>query len=139
MVLGRLASEIAKVLRGKNKPEFTPHADCGDYVIVLNADKVVLSGDKWEIKAYDRYTGWMGGLKTTTVAQMLEKDATRIVEYAVKRMLPKNKLADKMMKKLKIYVGSEHPHQAHSPQPISFIIPLPSIVKMPRRSKNTAK
>lgn len=111
-ILGRLATEIADVLRGKNKPQYTPHTDSGDYVVVINAEKVKLTGNKVEQKMYVRYSGWIGGKKETTVEQMLIKHPTFIVEHAVKGMLPKNKLARQQIRKLKVYVGSEHPHKA---------------------------
>jgi len=111
-VLGRLATEIADILRGKDKPYYTPHADAGDYVVVINAEKVKLTGDKLEQKEYDRYTGWMGGYKVRTAKEMLEKHPTHLVEHAVKGMLPKNKLNREIIKKLKVYAGPEHPHAA---------------------------
>jgi len=111
-ILGRMATKIADILRGKDKPVYTPHTDCGDYVVVINADKVVLSGNKMEGKIYDRYTGWIGGYKEATAKEVMAKHPTRLVELAVKRMLPKNKLNRQIFKKLKIYAGSEHPHTA---------------------------
>ncbi len=111
-ILGRLATQIANVLRGKDKPYYTPHTDSGDYVVVINAEKVVLSGNKWEDKEYVRVSGWMGGKKVATAKEMLEKHPTQIVEKAVKGMLPKNKLNKEIFKKLKVYVGPEHPHKA---------------------------
>lgn len=111
-ILGRLATEIADILRGKNKPEFTPHADAGDYVVVINAEKIMLTGNKWEDKEYDRYTGWMGGYKVTTAKDLLAKHPTHLVEFAVRGMLPKNKLNREIIKKLKVYTGTEHPHKA---------------------------
>lgn len=111
-ILGRLATKIADMLRGKHKPEYTPHTDTGDYIIVTNAAKVVLSGDKMEMKIYDRYSGWIGGYKTMTAKEMMAKDPTQIIELAVRRMLPKSKLSRAIIKKLKIYAGAEHPHQA---------------------------
>ena len=111
-VLGRLATWIADTLRGKNKPIYTPHTDCGDYVVVINADKIVMTGNKMRDKIYDRYTGWMGGYKEATAREVMEKHPTRLVELAVKRMLPKNKLNREVFKKLKVYAGSEHPHIA---------------------------
>ena len=111
-ILGRMATKIADVLRGKDKPYYTPHTDCGDYVVVINADKIVLTGNKMENKEYVRYTGWMGGRKVTTAKELMEKHPTKIVELAVKRMLPKNKLNRQIFKKLKVYTGSEHPHEA---------------------------
>ena len=125
-VLGRLATKIANLLRGKEKAYYTPHTDCGDYVVVLNAEKVLLSGDKWENKEYSRYTGFKGGQKITTAGEQWEKDPTKIIEFAVRRMLPKNKLADKMIDKLKIYAGTEHPHKAQNPQPFLVEIRKPS-------------
>lgn len=111
-VLGRLATEIADTLRGKDKPEYTPHTDAGDYVVVINAEKVVLTGNKWQDKIYARYSGWIGGLKEVPAEQMLEKHPTRIIEHAVKGMLPKNKINREIIKKLKVYAGAEHPHIA---------------------------
>lgn len=111
-VLGRLATEIADAIRGKDKPEFTPHSDAGDYVVVINAEKIKLTGDKWDGKIYDRYTGYMGGYKTRTAREQREKDPTHIIHHAVKGMLPKNKLSNQQIKKLKVYAGSKHPHAA---------------------------
>ena len=115
-ILGRVASQIVDVLRGKDKAYFTPHTDCGDYVIVINAEKIVLTGNKLTDKIYDRYTGWMGGYKTRTAKEMFEKHPTRIIEHAVKGMLPKNRLSRQIIKKLKVYTGSEHPHKAQLPK-----------------------
>lgn len=111
-VLGRLATEVANMLRGKDKSYYTPHADAGDYVVIINADKIVLTGDKWEGKIYDWHTGWMGGYKVTTARDMLAKHPTHIVEHAIKGMLPKNKLNRELAKKLKVYAGDKHPHAA---------------------------
>ncbi len=111
-VLGRLATKVANILRGKDKPQYTPHADAGDYVVIINADKIVLTGNKWEGKIYDRYTGWMGGYKVTTARDLMAKHPTRIVEKAITGMLPKNKLNRELSKKLKVYAGAEHPHKA---------------------------
>jgi len=111
-VLGRLATQIADTLRGKNKPEYTPHTDCGDYVVVINAEKIVMTGKKMTDKIYDRYTGWMGGYKTQTAKEVMEKHPTKLIELAVERMLPKNRLRKDIFKKLKVYAGSEHPHGA---------------------------
>jgi len=111
-VLGRMATEIADILRGKDKPHYTPHTDSGDYVVVINADKIRLTGDKWKGKQYDRYTGWMGGYKVLTAQELMQKHPTRLVEYAVQGMLPKNKLSRQVIKKLKVYVGEDHPHAA---------------------------
>nr|WP_240597572.1 50S ribosomal protein L13 [Oceanotoga sp. DSM 15011] len=114
--LGRLASQIAKVLQGKNKPIYTPSIDTGDFVVVINAEKINLTGKKMEQKEYYRHTGYPGGLKTTSVKEMLEKHPERVLEHAVKGMLPKNLLAKQMLKKLKIYAGTEHPHSAQNPE-----------------------
>ena len=111
-VLGRLATEIADVLRGKDKAIFTPHTDCGDYVVVVNADKVVLTGKKAKNKEYVSYSGWIGGQKIVKANDLLAKHPTKILELAVKRMLPKNRLSRQIIKKLKLYVGDSHPHQA---------------------------
>lgn len=110
--VGRLATQIADMLRGKDKPEYTPQTDAGDYVVVINADQVVFTGDKWDDKEYARYTGWMGGYKVTKAKDMLKKYPERIIEFAVKGMLPKNKLNRQIIKKLKVYAGAEHPHKA---------------------------
>ena len=110
--LGRLATEIAMALMGKNHAWYTPHTDSGDYVVVINAERVFLSGDKMTQKIYQRYSGWVGGLKEVNAATMLKKHPTYLVEHAVKGMLPKNKLAAKQMRKLKIYSGDQHPHAA---------------------------
>ncbi|MEJ5230427.1 MAG: 50S ribosomal protein L13 [Pseudothermotoga sp.] len=119
-VLGRLASQIAKYLMGKNEPTFFPGVDTGNFVVVINADKVVLTGKKLEKKIYYRYSGYPGGLKEQTAKQMLEKYPERLVYLAVKRMLPKAALGDKYLKRLKVYAGNEHPHQAQNPQPAGF-------------------
>ena len=111
-ILGRLATRIANMLRGKDKPYYTPHTDSGDYVVVINAEKVKLSGNKLEDKEYIRFSGWMGGKKVMTAKELLEKHPTKLVEKAVAGMLPKNKLNQEIIKKLKVYVGSEHPHKA---------------------------
>lgn len=116
MVLGRLASQIAVRLRGKHKPIFTPHADTGDFVVVINADKVALTGNKWDNKIYYRHTGYLGGLKQISAKKLLEKKPDQLLYMAVKRMLPKNSLGRRQLKKLKIYAGSEHPHEAQNPQ-----------------------
>lgn len=119
-VLGRLASRIAQVLRGKHKPMFTPHLDTGDFVVVVNADKVRLTGNKAEKKTYFRHTGYIGGEKHIPVATMLEKHPERVVELAVKGMLPKNNLGRLMRRKLKVYASAEHPHVAQQPQPLEI-------------------
>ena len=116
VVLGRLATEVATILRGKHKPTFTPNMDCGDYVIIINAGKVALTGKKLTDKIYYKHSGYSGGLKTRTVKEMLEKQPQKVVEFAVKGMLPKNKLGNKMYKKLFVYCGEEHPHQAQKPE-----------------------
>ena len=118
--LGRLSSEIAKILRGKHKPEFTPHIDTGDYVIVVNADKVKVTGKKMEQKIYYRHSGWVGGLKETTLADMMAKKPEKVVELAVKGMLPKGPLGRSMYKKLHVYAGPEHKQQAQKPEVLEF-------------------
>jgi large subunit ribosomal protein L13 len=119
-VLGRLASQIAVRLRGKHLPTFTPHVDVGDFVVVINAEKVRLTGRKWDQKVYRRHSGYMGGLKETSARKMLQEHPERLIYYAVKGMLPKNRLGRKLLKKLKIYVGSKHPHEAQQPQVVSL-------------------
>ena len=119
-VLGRLASQIAKILRGKNKPCFTPHADCGDYVIVINADKVKLTGKKMTDKVYIRHTGYPGGQRFATPADYLAKKPTFVVEKAVKGMLPRTRLGAALLKNLKVYAGAEHPHAAQNPKTIKL-------------------
>jgi len=111
-VLGRLATQIAMRLRGKHKPIFTPHADTGDFIVVINANKVTLTGRKWDKKIYYRHTGYIGGLKEITAKKLLEKKPEDILRFAVRGMLPKNSLGRRQLKKLKIYSGSEHPHEA---------------------------
>ena len=115
--LGRLATEIATILRGKNKPEYTPHVDTGDFVVVVNAEKVAVTGRKAEQKVYRRHSGYPGGLKETSYEQMMERRPTEILRRAVKGMMPKNRLARQQLRKLKIYAGPEHPHAAQNPQP----------------------
>ena len=115
MTLGRLASEVAKVLRGKNKPIFTPHIDTGDYVIVVNAAKVKVTGKKLDQKVYYHHSDYVGGMKEATLREMLDKKPEKVVELAVKGMLPKNTLGAKMLKKLRVYAGAEHDHQAQCP------------------------
>lgn len=115
-IVGRLASDIAMVLMGKDRPEYTPHVDMGDFVIVTNAEKVVFTGKKWQQKEYAWYTGYTRQ-RTETAARRLERNPEMILRESVRRMLPKNKLATKMLSKLKIFVGPEHPHQAQQPQP----------------------
>ena len=115
-VLGRLASEAARILRGKHKPQFTPHVDTGDFVIIINADKIQLTGKKLDNKKYYRHSGYPGGLKVTVAGEMLKNKPERMIEIAVKGMLPKNTLGRSQAKKLKIFAGSEHPHQAQNPE-----------------------
>ena len=119
-ILGRLATQIATRLRGKHKPIFTPHADTGDFVVVINADKVSLTGNKWDNKMYYRHTGYMGGIKQISARKLMEKKPDQVLYMAVKRMLPKNSLGRRQLKKLKIYAGSEHPHTAQNPQLINM-------------------
>ncbi|MGI6126724.1 MAG: 50S ribosomal protein L13 [Planifilum sp.] len=114
--LGRLASEVAALLRGKHKPEYTPHVDTGDFVIVINAKDVQLSGKKMSKKIYYRHSGWPGGLKMTTAAEMRDKRPERMIELAVKGMLPRTSLGRRQLRKLKVYAGPEHPHQAQQPE-----------------------
>jgi large subunit ribosomal protein L13 len=114
--LGRLATEIARVLRGKNKPQYTPHVDTGDFVVVVNAEKVVVTGKKAEQKVYRWHSGYPGGLKETSYEQMMERRPTEILRKAVKGMMPNTRLARQQLRKLKIYAGPEHPHAAQNPQ-----------------------
>lgn len=118
--LGRLASKVAYLIRGKHKPNFTPHADCGDNVIVINAEKIVLSGDKMDTKQYIRHTGYPGGQRILTARQIMDKHPERLVEKAVKGMLPKNKLGNALYTNLKVCLGSEHNHEAQKPQAIKL-------------------
>ncbi len=118
--LGRLASKIAIILMGKHKPYYTPHVDCGDFVVVINADKIKLTGSKWDKKVYYWHTGYLGGIKSRTAKQMLEKKPEFLIYHAVKGMLPKNNLARRMLKKLKVYAGEMHPHTAQKPEPIEI-------------------
>jgi large subunit ribosomal protein L13 len=115
-VLGRLASQVAARIRGKHNPLYTPHADTGDTIIVINAEKVVLTGRKMDQKRYYRHSGYMGGLKETPIREMLAKKPEAVIQFAVKGMLPKNRLGRKLFKKLKVYAGGEHPHSAQQPQ-----------------------
>lgn len=119
-VLGRFASEVAKIIRGKHKPSFTPHVDCGDNVIVINAEKIRLTGKKWDDKQYVAYSGYPGGQSFTSAKEMLAKKPTAIVEKAVRRMLPKNKLGNAIGMNLHVYVGAEHPHAAQQPKEIKL-------------------
>ncbi len=119
-VLGRLASNVAQILRGKNKPEFAPHQDVGDFVIVINADKVQLTGNKANQKIYFSHSGYPGGGKEIPYRRMLTKRPEYIIEHAVRLMLPKNVLGRQMIKKLKVYAGNKHPHEAQQPEPMKF-------------------
>ena len=114
--LGRLACEVAKVLRGKHRPEFSPHLDLGDHVIVVNADKIYLSGKKREQKVYYSYSGYQSGLKIKRISELMQNDSTKVIRRAVKGMLPSNRLGAHLLKKLKVYSGSEHPHKAQNPK-----------------------
>ena len=118
--LGRLASKVAKLIRGKHKPNFTPHVDCGDNVIVINADKITLSGNKWTDKSYIRHTGYPGGQKSLTATELYGKDPARVVEKSVKGMLPKNKLGAALFRNLTVVVGTEHAHAAQKPKTINL-------------------
>jgi large subunit ribosomal protein L13 len=118
--LGRLATRVATLLRGKHKPIYTPHVDCGDYVIVVNADKISVTGQKLDQKIYYRHSGYPGGLRQVTLRRRLETHPERVIESAVRGMLPKNRLGRKMFKKLKVYAGPEHPHEAQQPTPLEL-------------------
>ena len=120
LILGRMATEIAVRLRGKHKPVFTPHLDTGDFIVVVNAEKIKLTGKKLNDKMYHRHTGYLGGLKSMNAKTMLEKKPEEVVRLAVKRMLPKNRLGRRLLKKLKIYAGPEHPHQAQMPETLDL-------------------
>ncbi len=119
-VLGRLATQIAVRLRGKHLPKFTPHVDVGDFVVVVNAEKVRLTGNKWDQKMYYRYSGYMGGMKTQTARKLNQDNPERMIRLAVWGMLPKNRLGRKLIKKLKVYKGTEHPHEAQQPARIAL-------------------
>ncbi|MFD0861083.1 50S ribosomal protein L13 [Sungkyunkwania multivorans] len=118
--LGRLASKVAKLLRGKYKPNFTPHVDCGDNVVIINAEKINLTGNKWEAKEYVRHTGYPGGQRILTANELFAKDPARLVEKSVKGMLPKNKLGADLFRNLKVYVGAEHKQEAQKPKAINL-------------------
>lgn len=120
MTLGRLAAEVAKVLRGKNKPIFTPHMDTGDYVIVVNAEKIKVTGKKMDQKIYYHHSDYVGGMKETTLKEMMAKKPARVIELAVKGMLPKGTLGRQMYTKLHVYAGAEHPHMAQKPEVLTF-------------------
>ncbi|RMH21165.1 MAG: 50S ribosomal protein L13 [Gemmatimonadetes bacterium] len=119
--LGRLASEVARILRGKHKPTYTPHLDVGDHVVVINAAKVALTGNKADQKTYFRHSGYMGGEKHIPFRRMIERHPERVIELAVKGMLPKNTLGRHMRRKLKVYAGAEHPHDGQRPQPLEVV------------------
>ncbi len=119
-ILGRLASSIAAQLRGKHNPMFTPHVDTGDSVVVINAEKIVLTGRKWDQKNYYRHSGYIGGLTTTPAKKLREDRPEDLIRFAVKGMLPKNRLGRAMIKKLKVYAGDAHPHEAQQPEPLAF-------------------
>ena len=118
--LGRLATQIATALRGKHKPEYTPHCDVGDFVVVINAEKIAVTGKKREEKLYHRYSGYPGGLRSRTLSEMLERRPEEVIRLAVKGMLPRNRIARAQLRKLKVYAGSEHPHAAQQPKPMEI-------------------
>lgn len=118
--LGRLATQVATILRGKHKPIYTPHVDCGDYVIIINAEKIHVTGQKMTQKIYYRHSNYPGGLKKVTLRDQLQKFPTRVIETAVRGMLPKNRLGRRMFRKLKVYAGSSHPHQAQQPKALDL-------------------
>jgi large subunit ribosomal protein L13 len=118
--LGRLATQIADTLRGKRKPQYTPHVDTGDYVIVVNAEKIAVTGQKLDQKRYYRHSGYPGGLRSRTLREQLERRPTEVIRTAVKGMLPRNRLARRQITKLKVYAGPEHPHEAQNPQPLEL-------------------
>jgi large subunit ribosomal protein L13 len=120
LTLGRLSSEVAKVLRGKNKPTFTPHIDTGDYVIIVNAEKIVVTGKKLDQKLYYSHSDYIGGFKSTTLKEMLAKKPDQVLRHAVKGMLPKGPLGNQMLSKLHVYAGPEHPHAAQKPETLTF-------------------
>jgi len=120
-VLGRLATQVATILRGKHKPLFTPHVDTGDFVVVINAKKIHLTGNKLENKIYYRHSGYPGGIKATSAGELLEKKPETVIKHAVKGMLPKNKLGREQFKKLKVYPGKEHPHTSQMPQELKIV------------------
>ena len=120
LILGRMASKIASILKGKHKPIYSPHQDVGDFVVVVNAEKIKVTGNKLKDKIYYRHSGYAGGQKATSLGQMLQKHPERVIELAVKRMLPKNVLGRQMFLKLKVYAGPEHPHQAQQPEELDI-------------------
>lgn len=119
-ILGRLATVVAKLLRGKYKPNYSPHVDCGDNVVIINAEKIALSGNKWDQREYVRHTGYPGGQRFTSARQMMAKKPTAMVEKAVKGMLPKNRLGSQLFRNLRVYQGGEHPHEAQQPTVINI-------------------
>jgi large subunit ribosomal protein L13 len=119
-ILGRIATQIATRLRGKHKPIFTPHADTGDFIVVVNAEKIALTGNKWDKKMYYHHTRYPGGIKSISARKLLETKPEEVIRMAVKRMLPKNSLGRRQLKKLKIYTGTEHPHSAQNPETLSI-------------------
>jgi large subunit ribosomal protein L13 len=119
--LGRLAARVAGILRGKHRPTFTPHVDMGDHIVIVNAEKIHLTGNKMDTKLYRRHSGFPGGLKTSTAQHVFRKDPTELLTKAIEGMLPKNPLGNHMAKKLRVYVGSVHPHQAQQPEPITLL------------------
>ncbi len=132
-VLGRLATEITDILRGKDVPTYTPQTDSGDYVVVINAEKIKLTADKINTKIYTTYSGWIGGLKEMTAKEVMAKDPARLIEIAVKGMLPKNRLSRQIIKKLKVYAGTEHPHTAQ------FTVAKPKVEKPKKARKAKAE
>jgi large subunit ribosomal protein L13 len=147
-VVGRLAAQIAPILMGKHRPTYTPHIDTGDFVIVTNVDKVVFTGNKWQEKSYQRYSGYPGGQRDEAAWKLFERRPERILELAIQRMMPKNKLARHMMDKLKLYIGEKHPHQAQGPIPLEPLsgrptpagaLFAPPEVPKPRKKKDKAK
>src|SRR4051812_33558963 len=125
-VVGRLAAQIAPILMGKHRPTYTPHIDTGDYIIVTNVDKVVFTGNKWQQKSYQRYSGYPGGQKEEQAWKLFRRRPARILELAIQRMMPKNKIGRHMMGKLKLYVGPQHPHQAQQPIPLTALTGRPA-------------
>ena len=121
LVVGRLASEVAKILRGKNKPYYTPHVDCGDHVVIINAEKIRFTGKKMDDKKYVSYSGYPGGQRATTPKKLLKRVPERVIENAIRGMLPKNRLGRELFRNLHVYAGSSHPHQAQSPKQIKII------------------
>ncbi|HEU5118543.1 MAG TPA: 50S ribosomal protein L13 [Isosphaeraceae bacterium] len=148
-VVGRLAAQIAPILMGKHRPTYTPHVDTGDFVIVLNVDKVVYTGQKWQQKVYQRYSGYPGGQKEEAAWKLFERHPERILSEAIRRMMPKSKLGRQMLSKLKLYAGTEHPHQAQQPIPLEpkagrpaasgLILAPPMVVNPPRRKHKKSK